>query len=230
MLAVVFAMLIPNFLTAKVSWNDTSAIAAMRNLAAAQATCAKGRSIDVDRDGKGEYGTLSELTGAAGPRLDGEGRLRGERVDPAVLSTSLSPVDEAGIAFRSGYCFRILLPATGGGPSRESTPGSPFTAPVDVDAAERSWAAYAWPAARYAALKGESRKHNRVLFADGTGRLWFTWNDDSRYAGSGGGPSWDAAMPEDGWGDGWADPPAGVEEYRGRDGNTWRDIETLFRR
>lgn len=109
-------------------------------------------------------------------------------------------------------------------PPRVIHPGTGFSGPVDADGAERSWCAYAWPVQAYGELKGSARFHNRVFFADASGGVWQTFNQDCRYRGEDHAPSWDAAMPEDGWGVAWASPPAGVEEYRGRDGNLWKRV------
>ena len=100
-------------------------------------------------------------------------------------------------------------------------PGDPLTGPVDPDAAEVRWCAYAWPVAWYAKYP----EIHRVFLVDASGGVWQTSNLDRRYVGSSAGPSWDAAMPEDGWGAGWAPPRTAVADYRGRDGNTWRRVQ-----
>jgi hypothetical protein len=222
--AIVFAAMTPWLFDAKVHWFDTSAKASLRNLASVQEEFRRSGRVDVDGDGVGEYGTFGELTGERGVRIDPEARRQGAKVSPPVLSPALSNVDPAGIVCKSGYAFRILLPGRGGGPVRESGPGAAFTGEVDSDAAERRWSAYAWPIWKSENLRGESRRHYGAFFVDESGDLWLTWNEDRRYCGLNGGPSWDAAMPEDGWGTEWTSPPKGVEEYRGRDGNTWRRV------
>ncbi len=90
--------------------------------------------------------------------------------------------------------------------------GSPFAGPVETDAAEKTWCAYAWPVAT-----GNSGR--RVFFVDQGGDVWQTSNADSRYSGSLAPPEWDAAMPEGGRG--WA-PAPDAAECRGRDGNLWK--------
>lgn len=224
LLLVVAAVLVPNFIGAKISWNDTSARASLRNLASVQAEFRASGLIDLDGDRVGEFGTLGELTGSAGIRRDPGGNARGPVVNPPVLSPSLASISASGIARRSDYCFRIVLPGRNGEPVREGPPGGPFSGAVDTDGAEARWCAYAWPATDYGELKGESRNHHRVFFVNEAGEVFQSWNRDRRYSSPDGGPSWDAAMPEDGWGVAWASPPKGVEEYRGRDGNLWRRL------
>jgi len=222
MAGLTVAVLAPRFLSAKISWNDWAAMATLRNLAYCQAQIQVAGRIDCDGDGVGEFATFAEMTGGCGVRLDAEGCKRGNPISPAVLSPSLRIGDEGALVVKSGYCFRIVLPARGGGPTREGKPGMPLLAPVDADAAEKHWCAYAWPEEDWGELKGESLLHNRVFYVDEGGAVWQTLNQDRRYASRDRGPSWDAAMPEDGWGTAWASPPPGAVEVRGRDGNLWR--------
>jgi len=221
LLAIVAAILIPNLISAKISWNDWAALATLRNLASVQGSFKDRKCVDVDGDGEGEFGTFAEMTGAAGVRLDGRGAKRGGAIAPPTLSAALSNVMEGGLVSKSGYLFRILLPGHGGLPVREELPGQPASAEVDADGAERQWCAFAWPVQNFGELNGEHRFHNRVFFVTENGIVWQTLNQDRRYWGTEHGPSWDAAMPEDGWGVAWAPPPTGVTEYRGRDGSVW---------
>lgn len=217
----VAAIAIPHFLAAKIYWNDWAANATLRNLVSVQTAFRDGKRVDVDGDGIGEFGTFGEMTGA-GVRLDDRGGRRGAPLSPTLLSAALSTVDGGGRARKSGYFFRILLPGHGGIPVREGTPGAPLSGPLDSEEAEVRWCAYAWPVQDFGELKGDHRFHHRVSFVDANGGIWQTLNQDRRYFGTEHGPSWDAAMPEDGWGVAWASPPAEVEEYRGRDGNVWK--------
>ena len=57
--AVFAAIVIPNLLEPKVSWNDTAALAALRNLASVQEKFRAARVVDLDHDGIGEYGTFA---------------------------------------------------------------------------------------------------------------------------------------------------------------------------
>lgn len=99
--------------------NRTAAVATLRNLASVQAQMRTAGRVDLDGDGLPEYGTFGEMTGAAGVRTDAEGRSRGAAISPPLLSPALAWVDENGIVTKSGYAFRIFLPARGGGEARE---------------------------------------------------------------------------------------------------------------
>ncbi len=203
--------------------NQTAAIARLRNLSHCQEQYRRERHVDLDGDGAGEYGTLGELTAAAGVRRDPRGRERGPRLGLPILSPSFSGVDATGIVITVNYCFRVLLPGPAGRVVHEGIPGSPLSGTVDTDASEGKWCAYAWPNVfleNYPAC-------NRVFFIDQSGEVWETANQDARYAGPEGGPGWGAALTLDGR-SGWVpDRPMasgkdGRLEYTGRDGNVWR--------
>lgn len=177
----------------RVAGPETAALATLRALVSAQERFRDSRAVDLDGDGIGEYGTLGELTGAAGLRRSADGSLRGERLRPPVLGPALAGVDVDGIVFRSGYCFRLCLPGAGG-PVFEGVPGLPFTAPVDGDRAEERWCAYAWPMA-------SGRSGTRCFYAEERGGILQHANDGVGWQGMTGGIPWDAAFaPGTGWG------------------------------
>lgn len=219
-LGIAAAIAIPNLMRAKVQWYDTAAIAALRNLASCQANFMTWCHVDLDGDRNGEFGTIGEMTAVSGVRRDAEGRERGPRIAVPILSPAFKGVGPEGIAFRLGYCFRVLLPARGGGATREGSPDQPLLAPVDVDAAEKRWCAYAWPNGKWGTVEDRARDHCGAFYIDECGDVWTTPNKDLRYSGPDGGPAWDAAMPPYGWGRDWTSPNA--VEYLGRDGNVWR--------
>ena len=165
--------------------NGTAAIATLRNLASCEIQFRAAAKVDVDGDGRGEYGTFGEMTGAVGLRTDAAGRTRGEVLRPAILSPALANVSAEGIVTKSGYCFRIFLPARGGS-AHEGKRGEAFSAPVDVDAAEDRWCAYAWP------VKRDSGPH-RAFTVGPSGDVLQSANDRTRYAGPEAGPAFDAA-------------------------------------
>jgi hypothetical protein len=153
------------------------------------------------------------MTGNEGVRLDATGTKRGPLISPPILSPALANVDARGIVTKSGYAFRISLPAEDFGAARECR-GSALSAPVDVDAAEARWCAYAWPVA-----VGNSGK--RAFFVDQDGEVWQTDNAVVTYTGMvNGTPAWDAALPA-GTGTGWVSAPKGAS-HTGRDGNVWK--------
>lgn len=200
-------------LCAKISPNDTAAIATLRNLASCQSQFQAAARVDVDGDGVGEFGTFGEMTGAAGVRESEDAQVRGDRLNPPVLSPALAGIASNGVVTKSGYCFRIFLPVVEGGASHEGRPGGPFTADVDADAAETRWCAYAWPVAA-------RQSGTRAFFVDESGEVWQTPNADGRYSGSGSPPPFDAARPAGGR-DPWAPLPRG-REVVGRDGRPWK--------
>jgi hypothetical protein len=202
--------------------NETAAIATLRNLASAQAQFRAAGHADVDGDGIGEFGTFGEMTGADGIRADATGARRNAGLKITVLSAALAAVNENGIVTKSGYAFRIFLPGTGGNAVREgqashrmpSGPGAgpPFSGPVDVDASETRWCAYAWPVSH-------GNSGTRAFFVDQGGDVRQMANKEGRYGGLIAGPEWNVAMPVTEM-PGWAAPH--VKEYRGRDGNLWK--------
>jgi len=156
-IAIIAAISIPNLLASKQNANQVSAVAFMRNLVSCQAQVSVVAKIDADRDGKGEYGTFLEMSGAVGVRkgftpgapATSDFSVKGEVMNPTALSSTFAVVTATGFATKSGYVFGILLPdaASPAGFSHEVGPasGASFSAPVSVDLAETTWCAYAQP-------------------------------------------------------------------------------------
>jgi prepilin-type N-terminal cleavage/methylation domain-containing protein len=160
-LAIIAALSIPNLLASKVNANQTAALATMRNLVSAQAQIGVTAKIDADNDGKGEYGTFLEMSGAVGVRKgfvpgtpsSSNFSVKGEVLNPPVLSSAFANLTATGFCTRSGYCFMILLPDTSTPASFVHETGGPGVAPgfaggsgsVGVDASETTWCAYAQP-------------------------------------------------------------------------------------
>src|SRR5262245_65982285 len=67
-IAIIASIAIPNLLSARLSANETAAVATLRNLSSAQAQVQASGSIDGDGDGSGEYGYFGELSGAFNTR------------------------------------------------------------------------------------------------------------------------------------------------------------------
>lgn len=142
-IAVIAAIAIPNFLSARLSSDESAAISTLRNVVAAQTITKTTGVIDQDADGIGEYGWFAEMGGAVNVR-DGSGPNTGPLLDPNTLSQSLSMVTANGIVDKSGYVFRVSLPAVGGAGLLENGGGGSPTG-EDADLCEGIWIAYAWP-------------------------------------------------------------------------------------
>jgi hypothetical protein len=184
-LAIVAAIAIPNLLAAKLSANETAAIATCRNLCSCQAQIQASGKIDVDEDGIGEYGTFLEMTGTVGVRTKAG---RGAPVSPPVLSSSLANVDSRGIVVKSGYAYILYLPdATGKGWVHE-TGGTSLSGPVGTDEAEVRWCVYAWPVVR-------GNTGNRCFFVNEAGDVFQSANEMARHSGTMAPPAPDSMSP-----------------------------------
>lgn len=67
---VIAAIAIPLLTRSRLSANEAGAISSMRSISSAQEAFQNSRSLDVDNDGVGEYGSLAQLSSAAPPYLD----------------------------------------------------------------------------------------------------------------------------------------------------------------
>jgi prepilin-type N-terminal cleavage/methylation domain-containing protein len=193
-IAIIAAIAIPNLLAAKLSSNETAAIATLRNLTSAQAQIQASGKIDCDNDGIGEYGTFPEMTGTTGVRKDNTAGActapdGGTPVAPAILSPSLASVNTAGFVTKAGYAFAIFLPDS-------TDPGAVFTtialsapatadliavgsgaAEVGIDISETTWCAYAQPVAH-------GNSGNRRFFVNQSGDVMQSANDVAKGQGS----------------------------------------------
>ena len=102
-IAIIAAIAIPNLLAARLSANETAAIATLRNIISSQAQFQQGAKADTDNDGTGEYGGFVELSGG------GAGRMAAV-LSPPVLSGAFRVLNASGEVSRSGYFFRMYLP------------------------------------------------------------------------------------------------------------------------
>ena len=132
-IAIIAAIAIPNLLSARLSSNETAAVATLRNIVSAQAQFQVTGRADENFNGIGEYGYLPELSGAIGVR-------GGAVLVPAVLSTAFRRADANGVVTRSGYLYIIHLPDATGNAVLPSAMNL-----IDPALAETTWAAYAWP-------------------------------------------------------------------------------------
>jgi prepilin-type N-terminal cleavage/methylation domain-containing protein len=203
-IAIIAAIAIPNLLSARLSSNETAAIATLRNVISSQSQFQATARADVNNNGIGEYGTFAEMSGAVG--------VRGNAVlNPPVLSTSFRAVSANGDVTRSGYVFAVYLPDIGGGGLAEVASGG-ADASVDADLAETTWCCYAWPT-------NSGSTGNRTFFVNQGGDIVGT--EDLDYSGSGLGPLPNAAFAQGGGNTITGNTATGLT---GRDGNFWRQV------
>jgi hypothetical protein len=79
---------------------ENSAILMLKNVASGQAQCMCSGVIDVDNDGKGEYGFFAELGGGAPIRTDAAGGVGAVCIAPPVLSEKCAGCSTRGWSFR----------------------------------------------------------------------------------------------------------------------------------
>ncbi|MDJ0975410.1 MAG: prepilin-type N-terminal cleavage/methylation domain-containing protein [Planctomycetota bacterium] len=177
-IAIIAAIAIPNLLAARLSANETAAIATLRNIISAQAQFQQGGRADQDADGTGEYGGFVELSGG------GAGRMASVLVPP-VLSGGFRVLNGNGEVTRSGYFFRIFLPGAMGAPTAEPMGGYTAMTGIDSDLAETTWCAYSHPV-------NYNQSGNRTFFTNQAGDVLGC--EVSTYSGTGAGPAGDAAF------------------------------------
>ncbi len=197
------SVLVPNLMSARLSANESAAIATLRGIASSQRQFRDKKHVDLDGDGYGEYGYLAELIGSRPPR----GR---KETIQSLLPPSFGPV-ENGVVVRSGYVFRVDLPDPQGIPVGEGTHGGPAR-PVGSEGAENGWVAYCWP------LEYGSTG-SRAFVIDESGALFATTNDhpNQQYSGLQSFPRGDAAFLSPG-----NNRDKGTRSVRrGRDGALW---------
>jgi prepilin-type N-terminal cleavage/methylation domain-containing protein len=201
-IAIIAAIAIPNLLAARLSANETAAIATLRNIISAQAQFQQSAKADEDNDGTGEYGGFIELSGAAAGRM-------AAILVPPVLSGSFRVLNGAGEVSRSGYFFTMYLPDNAGVGVQEPQAGFVVGGGLDPDLAETTWCAYAWPV-------NYNQSGNRTFFTNQGGDVVAT--EDSTYSGTGQGPNSDSAFQQ-------ASITGAVAiGIAGQDGNVWKQV------
>jgi prepilin-type N-terminal cleavage/methylation domain-containing protein len=203
-IAIIAAIAIPNLLSARLSSNETAAIATLRNIVSAQAQFQTRAQADENFNGIGEYGYFSEMSGATGVR-------GGAILTPTVLSTAFRTADANGVVSRSGYLYIMALPdATG-----NAMPPSAMNL-VDPDLAETTWAAYAWPT-------NYGSTGNRTFFVNQAGDIIAT--EDPTYSGPhAAGAPFDASSAFVPPGTATSITGRVATGVTGRDGNFWRQV------
>jgi prepilin-type N-terminal cleavage/methylation domain-containing protein len=204
-IAIIAAIAIPNLLAARLSSNETAAIATIRNVISAQAQFQQSARADTDADGTGEYGGFVELSGG------GAGRMVSV-LNPPVLSGAFRVLNATGAVSRSGYFFHLYLPGAAGVAIAEPAAGYTGASAINADLAETTWCCYAWPV-------NYSQSGNRTFFTNQGGDLVAT--EFSGYSGATG-PAADAAFQ--------ASATAGTITGAvaigvvGKDSHTWKQV------
>ena len=202
-IAIIAAIAIPNLLAARLSANETAAVATLRNIISAQAQFQQSAKADEDNDGTGEYGGFIELSGAAAGRM-------AAILVPPVLSGAFRVLNANGEVSRSGYFFTMFLPDNNGAPVQEPQAGYAAGGAQDADLSETTWCCYAWPV-------NYNQSGNRTFFTNQGGDVVAT--EANGYSGTGNGPNGDAAFQN-------ANAITGAVSIgiAGADGNTWKQV------
>lgn len=147
---------VPGIVQGGTSATGAAAVSRLRQLLFAEDVARRKALIDPDADGVGSAAFLGELLGYV--PLRGKERLVPPLLEryPELVETAIGPAAEI-----AGHLFVICLPREGGGFT--ARPGEP----VDEEAAERRFVAYAWPAGEGRGLREAYfiDEHERILFA-----------------------------------------------------------------
>ncbi len=215
-IAIIAAIAIPNLLAARLSANETSAVATLKTICSAQAQFQAAAKVDVDRDGTGEFGYFRELSGAVACRTTTTGgNTGGATLNPPVLSGAFRTLNAQANVSRSGYIFRIILADAAGGAQAEDTTATSVhtsSSPIVPDIAETTWASYAWPASY-------SNSGNRTFFTNQAGDV--TAKEDSAISGTSGIPTGSAFL---GTGNAYGITGRVAIGTVARDGKLWKQV------
>lgn len=192
-IAIIAATALPRVLGARLSANETSAIATMRAIVTAQMQAVSAGSIDTDSDGRAEFAYFGELAGTVPTRIAGAGGPAAgvvgvHELAPSPLLSSLGWVNSS-VTTHSGYVFQIWLPDVAGAGIAEDPTGGKTAGPFpDSNLCEDVFCAYAWPIR--AGATG-----NKCFFINQDGLIVQTLNRGAgAYSGIAGGPASDAAF------------------------------------
>jgi prepilin-type N-terminal cleavage/methylation domain-containing protein len=193
LIAIVASLAIPRLLGAKSSANETSAVAVLRAIVAAQMQLASSNSIDTDNDGISEFAYFGELSGRMPARVSlggvpAAGVAGVDELEPSPLISALGTVSQS-VVMRSGYIFQLWLPdAAGAGIPEDPNGGKLFGPFPDPNNGESRWCAYAWP------LQAGSTG-NKCFFVNQEGVIVQTANRTGvTYSGLSSPPPFDAAL------------------------------------
>lgn len=222
-ITIVAAIAIPKMLSARLTANESSAIATMRAIVNAQAQTQARGVIDTDADGAGEFGFLGEMTGAVAARISVGGAPTAgtpgiDELEPSALLASLGALQN-GMSEHSGYIIQVWLPAGGAGAVTsigEDPNGGKLGPPFpDSNRGEQMYCAYAWP--RQAGRTGQS-----AYFVNQEGIILRTFNrGPGAYSGEPVPPAYDAAYSVAGD----MSSPIAINGLVANDGNLWVTVQ-----
>ena len=142
---LIATVLVPWIRDKRIRENESSAVGALRFVAVSQAQFQAAAIVDQDRDGVGEFGFFTELSGELGYRLQ-TGTSAGPVSPPFIWpGFGQSAASNQGVGSKNAYFFRMFLPRAEG-QSAMAEPGTPPGGnPVHADAQELRFIALAWP-------------------------------------------------------------------------------------
>jgi prepilin-type N-terminal cleavage/methylation domain-containing protein len=220
-IAIIASIAIPNLLAARLAANETAAVATLRNISTCQAQFQASAKADVDNDGAGEFGLFREMSGAAPVRTSADGSYSGgSLLNPTVLSGAFRALNGDGEVTKSGFHFKVYLPAANGfALSDLSTTAIETSGPSDINAdmAETTWCAYAWPA------QGDSTGHY-TFFVNQTGDITKSTQGASQRSGPNGIEADEAGFAFTSGGSARSITGTVAQGVTGRDGNLWLQI------
>ena len=123
--------------------------------------------VDQDGDGKGEYGLLTEISGAQGKRLRAAGGFK-PWPDPRPklqFAEEFGSVNEGGFSERDSYHFQVFLRGKTGLVTDGDAQPAGDAANADLQEEEGGWCGYSWPT-----VWGTTGK--AVFFCNGNGKTW----------------------------------------------------------
>jgi hypothetical protein len=118
--------------------SESAARTTLKVLSSAAAQFWAASLVDEDGDGKGEFGTFSEMSGALPLRRNKV------KANPPLLSAPFKTQADDGTFLRDGYRYALWLPGPGGVGVRETKHGL-AAGRTDPNLAEQYWVCYAWP-------------------------------------------------------------------------------------
>ena len=185
-LAIIAAIAIPNLLESRVTSNEAAVSTSLKSgIFPSQIQFQSGNYVDEDKNGVGENGFITEMSGA--DSIQGQ-----ESVRLSLLPRTWSTNDP----MMNGYRFALYLPDGAGAVS--SRAGITDHSPEAIKARENHWIAYAWPDAW-----GQNGRRAFAILPNGTVL-------STKPSATGSKPAWNSAL-SNGWG---SQPSAEWTPYR----------------